>query len=239
MITKTYKESVAHLFECFRNAEDEIKKFEKEYGEVPIPSINELRYAGYHIAEAAQNNSSEVSIKENIAKAVNHCKRAKYDAHEASSMLVLEKIKDFNERYRKVTETQKIISDYSSILGEVNEVSDNLQETIPNNFDSRDEYYTAVENGNKRLKNILKKLEESEPAIEALIAENNNLKKRDSRRFVIQITLAIIGVIFSFIFALSKLGIFPENNTEKEAKEQVIVKIKKIPSTHKPKQSEN
>jgi DNA repair exonuclease SbcCD ATPase subunit len=239
MITTKYKESVTYLFECFRAAEDEIKKFEKQYGDVPIPSINQLRYAGYHIAEAAQNNSSEVSVNTNIEKAVNHCKRAKYDAHEASSTLVLDRIRLFNERYKKVTETQKIISDYSNILGEVNEVSEKLQETIPSSFSSRDEYYNAVEEGNKRLKAILKKLEESEPAIEALVEENNYLKKKDSRRFAIQIILAIIGAIFSFALLSTKLGFFSDNNEKKDLTQSNIQNIKNLPSTPSPKPSEN
>ncbi len=238
MITTKYKEKVTYLFECFRIAENEIKKFEKQYGEAPIPSINQLRYAGYHIAEAAQNNSSEVSITTHIEKAVNHCKRSKYDTHETSSTLVLERIKDFNERYRKVTETQKVISDYSTILGEVNDVSENLQETIPNDFASRDEYYMAVEEGNKKLKRILKKLEESEPAIEALVDENNNLRKRDTRRFTIQIVLAIIGAIISFALVSAKLGFFSQNNKQEITQEKTH-NTKNLLSTPSPKPNEN
>lgn len=195
LITTNYKEKMTELFGCFRDAENEVKKFEKEYGDVPIPSINELRYAGYHIAEAAQNDSSEVSINDNIDLALNHCKRAKYDAHEASTMLVLEKIKDFNDRYRRLTETTETISSYVETLQEIDEISEKLQETIPSSYGSREEYYGAVSEGDKKLKTILKKFQLSEISIESRVKENNDKKKQSTRRFITTTLLTVLGIV--------------------------------------------
>lgn len=194
MITTKYKDKMTHLFECFRDAENEVKKFEKEYGDVPIPSINELRYAGYHIAEAAKSSSSEVSINNNIDLALNHCKRAKYDVHEASTMLVLEKIKDFNDRYRRLTETTEVISGYVETLQEIDEISEKLQETIPSAYNSREEYYSAVSEGDKKLKKILKQFQLSETLIESLVRKNNDKKKQSTRRFITTTLLSILGI---------------------------------------------
>ena len=67
LIQNTYKDSISEVFECFKNTEKIIKKFEKTHGELPIPSVNELRYVGYHFLMAT-TETSDVSIRENIEK---------------------------------------------------------------------------------------------------------------------------------------------------------------------------
>jgi len=243
LVNSKYQHSISEVFECFKDTENKIKQFEKEHGELSIPSINELRYVGYHFAEAAQN-TSEMAIKESIHKALNHCKRAKFDTYEASSTLVFERLKAFTNNYSTVTETQTIISGYVEDLAEIQRVSDELQDIIASSYESRELYYDQIASNHSILKNISQKFEIAKPQIEALVKKNNDDKKRSTRRFVATTLLTILGIV---ALATIRLGIFdnePEKNSSLNSK---VVKVndtnmttsKKLSLTPSPKQSEN
>ena len=209
LIQNNYKNSIAEVFECFKDTEKMIKKFEKTHRQLPIPSVNELRYVGYHILKAT-TETSEVAIKENIEKALNHCKRAKFDTFEASSMILLEELKIFNESYGKVIETQTVISNYVDKLSEIDEIKDALEEIVSADYENREKYYQEIEPKHKELKIISRLFKLSEPQIDILIEENNTKKKRESRRF------ALVSM---------KLGIFSKAST---IQNETIVKNKQV-----------
>ena len=52
MVTLTSKDAIKQVVDLFDAAEDKIKEVEQLSEDLPIPSINELRYAGYHLARA-------------------------------------------------------------------------------------------------------------------------------------------------------------------------------------------
>jgi hypothetical protein len=66
---------IEEVANAFSRAEEEIKKVEDLAGEVAIPAINELRYAGYHVLQALSGNSSE-DQDEQFRRAKRHCERA-------------------------------------------------------------------------------------------------------------------------------------------------------------------
>lgn len=238
LIQHNYKDSIDKVFECFKDTEKIIKKFEKSHHQLPIPSINELRYVGYHFLMAT-SETSDVSIRENIEKALNHCKRAKFDTFEASSMIFLEDLKIFNESYGKVVETQTVITNYVDKLSEINEIKNSIEDIITSDYESRENYYKEIQPLHDKLKIILELFKLAEPKIDILVEDNNQIKIRDSRRFTIKITLMVLGAIMSFVFFSFKLGFFSENREKQEQTQENMPKIKSISSSPSPKQSEN
>lgn len=110
--TKLHQSKFPHLFQ---QAEDAIKETEITRNTLTIPSINELRYAGYHIANYIEDPAREGEIP----LAEGHCKRAIYDAYEASLLYLTAEFKTFKDDYRNVIITD-IVPEYSSYLETVN-----------------------------------------------------------------------------------------------------------------------
>ena len=233
LIQNTYKDSISEVFECFKNTEKIIKKFEKTHGELPIPSVNELRYVGYHFLMAT-TETSDVSIRENIEKALNHCKRAKFDTYEASSMILLEELKIFNESYGKIVETQSVITDYVGKLSKIEEIKNSLEEIVSGDYESREVYYQEIKPKHEDLKMILKEFKLSEPQIDILVEENNSTKKTASRRFV---TTVILGLFGTVVLLTARLGWSDSKDSQKPFLDKNESNITK-PSTPSPKQSE-
>lgn len=85
----------------FDEAESAIKIAEIEAGNLPIPPINELRYAGRHFIDAiaAQHNRDQINFKDQIERAMRHCQRAAYDAYEMPVFDYLAIIKKYFNSY--------------------------------------------------------------------------------------------------------------------------------------------
>ena len=74
--------------------------------EALIPAHNQLRYVGYHVLKAL-NDDGSVADQEHLYKAKGHCERAMYDAAEAALMASRDWIRDFRfprERRRRCPE---------------------------------------------------------------------------------------------------------------------------------------
>ena len=86
------KAKLRQIVGLFDQAENLLKEVEKVCGDLTVPSINQLRYVGYHIARAivAQHDDS---FFDELKKAENHCKRAIYDAYEVGILYFLDGIK--------------------------------------------------------------------------------------------------------------------------------------------------
>ena len=101
---------------AFAEAERRLKQSELLTGEVCIPSINELRYACCHILrdecpEIPQEDAARESqhhsdggngIGRDIERAIDHCKRAKYDAIAIDVAAVKKWLEVFKEDYRLI-----------------------------------------------------------------------------------------------------------------------------------------
>lgn len=107
----------------FAQAESEAKKAELLLGELSIPCVNELRYAGSHLIQGlvARDKDEEQLEREQLERACKHCRRALYDAWEAQILYYLEKISAFQHDYRNV-----VISD---VLSNYTELSMSIQQS--------------------------------------------------------------------------------------------------------------
>ena len=100
----------------FDEAERAIKEIEDSGGELVVPAINQLRYTGNHLVRylADPTNTGELD------DATRHCKRAAYDAYEASIIYNLLEYQKFKDDYRKVGITA-VIPDYIDIQNNIDQ----------------------------------------------------------------------------------------------------------------------
>lgn len=112
-----------------------------------FPPVNELRYAGKHLSEAACGNNPE----ENYAKAEHHCKRALYDALDASLLFLLYKIDLFLLEYRGYI-VKKVIPEYSTIIIEVDRIREEQSSTNDRDVEGTKTRIARLEEIYKKLK---------------------------------------------------------------------------------------
>ena len=98
---RTSLEIVAELTIEFSRAESACKAFEHQDGGLPIPVVNELRYAGAHAIKALKRGIDDSEeCREELDKALRHCKRARYDALEFNVVLATERLDKCIDMYR-------------------------------------------------------------------------------------------------------------------------------------------
>ncbi len=91
---------IEELHAEFKRAEGTSKYFEHQEGNLPIPVINELRYAGKHAVEALFCGISDSEeYRDLLDRALRHCRRARYDALEFLVVHTSEKLALCQETY--------------------------------------------------------------------------------------------------------------------------------------------
>jgi hypothetical protein len=188
------KEKLDALVTLFEQAEQKIKTTEQITGEgIFIPSINELRYTGYHIVRSLQK---EDDSSEEINKATNHAKRAIYDIDEALLTYYLLKIQEFKERYKRSTSITEVVPDYSKKLVTINESNMAIQELRKNkhSYQNRELLYKEYEPHIDKLKEIFIELEVS--------TEEINKKDEGKKRTLF---LIILGILVTITIGIANL----------------------------------
>ncbi|MBF8274867.1 MAG: hypothetical protein HW380_3972 [Magnetococcales bacterium] len=117
------EESVAEVRKLFDKAETIIKQIESlENDALPVPPVNQLRYAGRHILNALSGKQSQ---EQGWYDARKHCLRAVYDGAQIGLSFFLRKIKDFENDYRAVTVVD-VLPDFPNIIKEARKAQDLL-----------------------------------------------------------------------------------------------------------------
>ena len=133
-----------------------------------IPSINELRYYGYHLNKAYETKDPAEQLEE-LKRAERHCQRASYDSLELALIGALKAISSFNAFYRTAAVTD-VVKEYPALLVEVEQI----KEYIANNSsDDRTEHYQECSEKLKRLKEISLLLECSRSSLNGKIRQTN------------------------------------------------------------------
>lgn len=127
------------LCESFREAEERVKQIEWRAG-LDIPSINELRYVGFHLIKAVQSNDA-TEQDEQLRRAFRHCRRAEYDAVELGILSCLGYIQEFQENYRDLPVIDHV-EDYQEMLGMCEKIKSRQENSIESEY--RDEYYKEI-----------------------------------------------------------------------------------------------
>lgn len=135
-------ETSEKLYSAFSKAEGAVKDYEHLRGEIPIPSVNELRYAGCHAIQAIKNGLDESEdCKEFLDRAIRHAKRAYYDVLEFDRVLVAERVDAIQNSYAgyeylasahvpNYHDHIKKIHEISRILGDAHELDKESSEYV-------------------------------------------------------------------------------------------------------------
>ena len=209
-----YQGKISILIEIFTDAENKIKSIERETSELSIPSVNQLRYVAYHLIEILKNSEN---IDEELDKAINHAKRAKYDVLEISCLYYLEEIKEFQDKYSQYIETIDILPEYIKLMTDTQKNADEINSI---NQEDKVKYYEKVNSYNEELKTISRTLNNTIPLINKKIEENNTKAIKENRKFMITMGLTVIGILISASIAVVKLDLahISDNNKTEQSK---------------------
>ncbi|MDQ5911411.1 MAG: hypothetical protein QG599_3508 [Pseudomonadota bacterium] len=186
----------------FNHAEAKLKLIERLHSqELVVPSVNELRYAGFHIIQALSAPSPETE-KENWQRAANHCKRAIYDALEVGVLDRLEAFKQFEIDYRLV-EIPLIIPSYID-LRTVARKAQQLIADLENieAYKDRDRYYQDIENHFNELNDAVDKITDARPELNKIL----NNRRKQFYLILVGIAATIFAGLLSVILPLYLLG---------------------------------
>lgn len=184
----SYEKAFSHLIDSefhlwFKKAEKAVKEVEYIHAELSIPAVNELRYAGYHISNYLENTE----LTDELKRAVGHCKRAIYDAYEASILYNIKEFRSFKEDYDKVV-ISEVLADYSVLQFRVTSILEFFQSI---DKETKDEHYAACKQYHQELKDIIKKLDSAREEL------NKKIRIERKKSFV-----AISGVIVTLLAAI-------------------------------------
>lgn len=193
-MTPDQKDAIKGIVALFDKAENKVKEVEQFAQELSIPSINELRYVGYHLARAmCESDEHELSCQ--IEKATGHCKRAIYDAHEIGIIYMLERVRLFKDAYSPhASSVLEVIPAYTEELSNSNKASKFIAEIKEQHRDNRDDYYEVCVPHYETLRDIVERLSEAEPLINTKITEKVAKDRKDTRRFITTVSLTILGI---------------------------------------------
>jgi len=196
------KNAIKEIIDLFDKAEEKVKEVEQLAQELSVPSINELRYVGYHLARAfCEEDHQELNIQ--ITKAQGHCKRAIYDAHEIGIIFMLEQIKIFKETYIPFSSSViKMIPSYTQELSTTSKASQFIAEVKEKHRNNRDAYYKECEPYYLSLRNILEKIAIAEPLINQDITEKRENDQKNTRRFITTIIISLLSITVSITIGL-------------------------------------
>ena len=185
MTTSDFQE----LYELFNLAETKLKQIEILQDEgIPIPPLNQLRYAGHHTLEAIVSHNDQNKIN-NIYEAKDHCKRAIYDILEIGVVYLLEKIRIFQNDYKYIDITS-VIPNYVDILDETWEAQNFISQINRNKIEKYDEVQSVFD----RIHQIEHKLEMSRKELNKKIL-----------RFKLYLIFSICGLFLASLSVLAAL----------------------------------
>lgn len=183
----------ANLTRLFQKAEDKLKLVERLHDEgLVVPSVNELRYSGYHLLRALNTTDPE-ERSGHIDRAERHCCRAIYDAVEVSILDRLEAIRRFEDDYRLV-EVTRVLPNYVELRGRVRKAEELITTT---DEDDRERYYDICEQHYSELERVAATLEDARPEL--------NKQLRNSRRgamvAAVSLLVALVGALAAILGA--------------------------------------
>lgn len=106
----------------YASAESRIKSCERHTLASPTAAVNQMRYAGRHLLDYMnldESEKNEAARRECLEKAINHSRRASFDALETLIFSQLEFIADFQNICRTKRDVLSVypdyVTDYSSL----------------------------------------------------------------------------------------------------------------------------
>ena len=188
---------IVELRRLYEKADSLAREVGELRGEVQIPAINELRYAGHHLLQSI-DDAGTVEI-ETLRKAKSHCERAMYEAAEAGIMFCLDSIKEFREDYRDVV-VSDVIHDYPQRCAWAQQTLDMVvkgrsdRDSVESHVDAYMEEFRVV-------RGTLRLFDASRDDLNAIRAR----QVQDHRRFVIRVLVMLLGILVTLVLGIVAL----------------------------------
>jgi hypothetical protein len=179
------KQSEFHLW--FKKAEKAVKEVEYIHAELTMPAVNELRYAGYHVSNYLENTE----LLDELNRAVGHCKRAIYDAYEASILYNIKEFRAFKEDYGTVV-ISDVLTDYTNLHYRVTTILEFLRSI---DKETKDQHYEACKQHHQELKDIVIKLDSSREELNKKI----RIERKKSFVAIASIALAVLSAVIALV----------------------------------------
>ena len=181
-------------YKAFEEAEQVVKKAEHAGEYLPIPSVNELRYAGFHHAKADKllSEGDEAGAVENMQKAIRHANRARFDAYEFYIAVYSERVRCIFESFKGHEHiAARHIPNYKKHIARLNEIGNMIENT--NDIDKESKGY--VENCEKTCRSLQRFISDFRSVECALFSEIEEGKLTKKRSWI----QCIIGIVASFL----------------------------------------
>ncbi len=185
--------------QAFKDAEKFLKKSELldiRNNKLYIPSVNELRYYGYHLNKAFALDCPKKQFEE-IKRAERHCHRAAYDAVELGMIYSLKEVAAFQDDYSDVVVTD-VLSNYPALLAEVESIR---QFIVDNSSEDRSAYYGDCYEHLKKLKEIRNTLTWSRSSLNAKRNQRQDASRAVRWGWVMALIVGIVSGVSGAIFA--------------------------------------
>jgi DNA repair exonuclease SbcCD ATPase subunit len=193
-----HKDQLKELAKLFEQAEMHVKKTEDINGGIVIPSINELRYFGYHILKAliAEEDRAPELVNNEIEKAKGHAKRAIYDASEALIVFYLEKAANFHTRHENSACITDVLPNYVEDLQQLEQIKSEIKKIRDDEqaYKNRDAHYEKCLPFIESLGTIISRFDQANPLI-------IKKERQSTRTFIIQ----ALGLVFGIIAAIAAI----------------------------------
>lgn len=172
------------------------KKVQKFAQLAGIPAINELRYVAHHLVNAVIPANADVDGEKELQRAINHCKRATYEASEAGILFAFDRIAEFRDDYKSVV-ISSVVPDWPEILALCETVTRRISETREAGED-RTPDHNDFERHFDSLVVICNRLHSSRDEMNKLVAR----EIRQARRFVLTTCLTVLGIVMGVAAAI-------------------------------------
>lgn len=185
--------------EAFKHAEKVLKRFERIGGKSLDSAINQLRYASRHYIEAQE--AEDVSKRdEALWEALTHCRRAEYDAIDASVAVIGSNIVDFDSRYLE-SSIVAVIPDYADSYARATMLLSKLScEDSP-----RDIEIAALSAYGAELDTLVEiwtGISAKRPLVEKLDLEKRLEMRTAPRRHIQNTLLSVLAIVVAIVLAI-------------------------------------
>ena len=180
---------ITEVRDTYALAERILKLTETLSDSVIVPTINELRYAGFHVLKAVTEEDSDVAGR-HLFKAKDHCERAVYDAASSGLVEITGTIKRFQAQYRDIA-IADVVRDIADIRDRVGQAEQLLADG-ESSIESLD--VEKVVNLLMALQEDSSNLDRHAPDLDVKLRE----RTKETRRFVLIVAiptaLSILGL---------------------------------------------
>jgi hypothetical protein len=170
----------------YKKADDFCSEVQTIHNAAGEPAINELRNAGQHLLAALSNDLKSLDGA-NMISALNHARRACYEASEAGIIFCIEIINKFQDDYREIVITD-VVGDYVNHMTSADNAIKMLQSGRQENF-NRDQDHSDRMDAFRDLAKICQILTVGRNELNKIVAR----KRSEANRWVLGIIVAIVG----------------------------------------------